>query len=410
MSNVTVPQLAWFEPKPLKLSIPDGWKSEVYNMAGFDRPALSHDEIKATVANPIGMPPLRELAKGKKEVVILFDDTSRTTRVSEVVPFVLEELAAAGIPDSSIRFICAYGLHGALDRLDFVKKLGADVVGRFPVYNHNPFADCEYVGTTSTYKTKVYINAEVMACDLKIAIASVVPHHPAGFGGGGKIILPGVASIESVEWNHKYGFLDVPKGKSGMGVYDGNPMRADINEAAEMAGLNVIFNCIDNSWGETVAVYGGAMKDAYDAAVVDAKKHYLTPKIDDNDIAIVNAFASVKLPTKALPVAYESIKQTGGDIVLIANSPEGPCTHYWGGGFGKIIQARKERAGRAIPEHVKNLIIFTEYPDAKWDMFNEPNRVHVMYKWDDVVTFLQKSYGSDAKVGIYPNADIQYCG
>ena len=248
-----------------------------------------------------------------------------------------------------------------------------------------------------------------MACDLKIAIASVVPHHPAGFGGGGKIILPGVASFESVEWNHKYGFLDVPKKKSGMGVYDGNPMRADINEAAELAGLNVIFNCIDNSWGETVAVHAGAVKPAYDAAVVDAKSHYLTPKIEDNDIAIVNAFASVKLPTKALPLAYQSIKKTGGDIVLIANSPEGPCTHYWGGGFGKIIQAQKERAGHAIPEHVRNLIIFTEYPDAKWNMFNEPNRVHVMYKWDDVVAFLQKSHGSDTKAGVYPNADIQYC-
>jgi len=229
MSVVKVPQLAWHNPKPLELKLPDNWKTEVYNMAGYNRPALTHEEIKAAVCNPIGMRPLREMAKGKKEVVILIDDTSRTTRVAEVVPFVLEELAAAGIPDRRIRFICAFGLHGAMDRLDFVKKLGADVVGRIPAYNHNPFADCVYVGTTSTYKTKVYINAEVMACDLKIAIASVVPHHPAGFGGGGKIILPGVAAYESIEWNHKYGFIDVAAHKTGMGVYDNNPMRADIN-------------------------------------------------------------------------------------------------------------------------------------------------------------------------------------
>ena len=58
---------------------------------------------------------------------------------------------------------------------------------------------------------------------------------------------------------------------------------------------------------------------------------------------------------------------------------------------------------------MKNLIIFTEYPDAKWNMFNEPDRVHVMYTWDEVISFLEKSQGPDAKVGVYPNADIQYC-
>ncbi|GAJ08590.1 unnamed protein product, partial [marine sediment metagenome] len=173
-------------------------------MAGYNRPAMKPDEIKASISNPIGIPPIKELAKGKKEVVIIFDDMTRVTRVAKIAPFVLEELAEAGIPDNRIRFIVALGLHSALWRQHFVKKLGEEVVSRFSVYNHNPFHNCTYVGTTSTYKTRVYANEEVMKCDLKIAIGSVVPHPMSGFGGGGKIILPGVVSFETIDWNHQW--------------------------------------------------------------------------------------------------------------------------------------------------------------------------------------------------------------
>jgi len=91
-------------------------------MAGYNRPALSLDQIRESVTGDlIGTPPLRELAQGKKEAVIIFDDMTRVTRVAEIVPFVLEELAAAGIPDSNIRFVAALGCHGAMNRIDFVE-------------------------------------------------------------------------------------------------------------------------------------------------------------------------------------------------------------------------------------------------------------------------------------------------
>ncbi|HEX9976208.1 MAG TPA: lactate racemase domain-containing protein, partial [Dehalococcoidales bacterium] len=103
-------------------------------MPGYKLPALKPEEIRAAVTNLIDLAPIRELARGKKEVVIIFDDMTRVTRTAEIVPFVLEELALAGIPDNKIRFICALGNHGASTRVDFAKKLGEDVVARFPVY------------------------------------------------------------------------------------------------------------------------------------------------------------------------------------------------------------------------------------------------------------------------------------
>jgi len=412
MNIIKVPQLIWYETKELELPLPDSWQVEVYNMAGYNRPAMKPDEIKASISNPIGIPPIRELAKGKKEVVIITDDTTRGTKVAEIVPFVLEELAEAGIPDSRIRFIIGFGMHGALDRLDFVKKLGEEVVARFPVYNHNPFANCTYVGTTSTFKTKVYVNEEVMGCDLKIAISSVVPHSMSGFGGGGKIILPGVVSFETIDYNHQMAGKTAMEHRgnpiTGTGIFDNNPARVDIDEAATLAGLDVSINCIVNTWGETVSVYAGALEPTYAAAVKEAKTHYLTPKVESKDIVIANAFTDAKLPEKGLPIAYPAVSTEGGDIVLIANSPEGPATHYLAGGFGKIIRAKRHRRS-GIPQHINHLIIYTEYPDANWNRFGESDRTLLLYKWDDVLEFLQKFHGADTKVAVYPNAVIQYC-
>ena len=132
MNTIKLPQLAWHGVKELELNLPESWQVQVCNMAGYNRPHMKPAEIKDAIARPIGMPPLRDYARGKKEVVIIFDDMTRVTRVAEIVPHVLEELAAAGIPDNSIRFIAACGCHGAMTRVDFVKKLGEDVMARFP--------------------------------------------------------------------------------------------------------------------------------------------------------------------------------------------------------------------------------------------------------------------------------------
>ncbi|OGN95222.1 MAG: hypothetical protein A2Y89_02415, partial [Chloroflexi bacterium RBG_13_51_18] len=279
INKFALPQLAWHGTRGMDITLPESWHVEICNMAGYNRPHLKSAGIKNAIAGPVDMAPLRQYARGRKEVVILFDDMARVTRVAEIVPHVLEELAAAGIKDSQIRFICACGCHGALNRADFVKKLGEETLKRFPVYNHNPFANCAYAGTTAG-GTKISINAEVMKCDLKIGIGSIVSHIMAGFGGGSKIVLPGVAAYETVLAMHlprQVGgrFKDTV---SGMGALDDNPRRRDIDEAAEIAGLDMKIDAVVNMWGETVGIFAGAPKAEYAAALAEAKKHYLTPQ------------------------------------------------------------------------------------------------------------------------------------
>ena len=414
MNSIKLSQPVWYKPKELVLPLPDGWQVEVCNMAGYKRSALKPDEIRAAIRNPISIPPIRELAKGKKEVVIIFDDMTRVTQVAEIVPFVLEELAEAGIPDSNIRFIMALGCHGARDRRDFVKKLGEDTLARFPVYNHNAFGNCTYVGTTATFGTKVYVNEEVMKCDLKIAIGSVVPHPESGFGGGGKIILPGVTSFETTMHNHAAAFEKMEKQKKpkiiGMGIFDNNPIRMDIEEAAILSGLDVLINCIVNTRGETVSIFAGALKPAYAAAVEEAKTHYLTPTVEGRDITIANTLAKANESSIGLSIAYRAIKPEGGDTILISNMPEGQVTHYLLGPFGKTNGGPLQPKAR-VPRRVNHLIVYTEYPDlANRAWFGEDSeRVLFLSNWNDVLQSLEKTHGKDAKVAVYPCAEIQYC-
>ena len=410
-NRVTLPQLAWHGVQKLVLTLLESWQVDVCNMAGYNSPKLKPVEVKKSIAGPIGMPPLREYARDKKEVVILFDDMARVTRVAEIVPYVLEELADAGIADRQIKFIAACGCHGVMNRADFAKKLGEDVLKRFPVYNHSPFDNCVYAGTTKR-GTKVLINAEVMKCDLKIGIGSIVPHLMVGFGGGGKIVLPGVAAYETILAFHSSRTQTEPgefkDTVTGMGAYDGNPRRRDINEAAEIAGLDMKIDAVVNGWGETVGIFAGAPKPAYAAALEAAQKHYLTTAAKDKDIVIANTFAKANEAISGLMVAFPSVSRKGGDVVLIANAPEGQMTHYLMGPFGNEIGG-KLRLQMKVPPNVNRLIIFSEYPEiASKNYLEDTDKVVMMHNWVDVLKLLKERHGPGAKVAVYPNADIQY--
>jgi nickel-dependent lactate racemase len=410
MNIVRLPQLTWSGIKEGEFSFPDRWQVAMCNMAGADKKPLKPADIRTALTKPIGTKPLRELAKGKKEVVILFDDMSRTTRTYDIIPHVLLELSEAGIKDQYIRFVCALGCHGSLTRLDFVKKLGEDVLTRFPVYNHNPFGNCVSVGKTQTFQTEVFVNKEVMSCDLKIAIGGIVPHPMSGFGGGGKIILPGVTSFDTTQSNHRSTYRDMftQRGKLGQGIFDENTMRADIEEAAELAGLDFIINVLFNRTGESVGIFTGALKPAYAAAVQASKVHYLTPRVQDKDIAIANSFIKGNEAFIGLSIAYSSVNKNGGDVVLIANEPSGQVVHYLLGPFGENSFGPLHQRS-AIPPHIKKVIVFTEYPDlAERGWFASSDKIMFLHKWRDVMKVLEADYPAAASVAVFPNSEIQY--
>jgi nickel-dependent lactate racemase len=195
-----------------------------------------------------------------------------------------------------------------------------------------------------------------------------------------------------------------------MGVFDNNPARQDADEAAALAGLDVKIDCLVNMWGETTAIFAGALGPAYAAAVDQARAHYRTPRTKDESIVICNTFAKANEGTMiGLDTAFNALNGRSGDVVVIANAPDGQVTHYLMGPFGQT-SAGALRLQVRIPQHVNHVIIYSEYPDlAGRGYVEESDKVLFMNDWSQVVSVLRESHGDKAKVAVYPNAEIQYC-
>ena len=413
--EVVVPQLAWFGDGELKLKFPEEWDVSVQFMKGYSKKSVDEEEIVHALRNPIGTKPLSKLARGKKEVVIIFDDMTRPTKVYEVVPHIINELRRAGIKDDNIRFVCANGSHGVFDREDFVKKLGESVVESYPVFNHNPYANLVYSGRTK-YGTPVEVNAEVMACDFKIAIGCIVPHPYFGYGGGAKIVLPGVASMRSICYNHGDlgGYSTAqnhrkvhPSCELAYGrVNEENVLRLDSEEAASIMGLDMIVNVLVDLRRNSTDVFVGDVIKAQREGVEVAKEHYLTPLLPEADIVVSNAYS--KASEGAIASWPVLTLKEGEDFVLIANAPTGQVTHYVHGRWGTEVFGDLYLAPPNILDKAGRIILFSEYHERQpWLELVPPEKTVKVRTWEEVIEELKNKHKGKAKVAVYPDATIQ---
>jgi len=403
---IKVPQLIWYGNTELELNFPSSWTVSFCPMKGGEREKLTPQEMEKSFLNPVGSKPISEMARGKKEVVILFDDLARPTPVYEIVPLVLQELEKAGISDQQVRFIAALGAHGAHTANDFRKKLGEEVLDRFPVYNHHPFDFCTYLGKTSR-GTPVSINKEVMACDLKIGIGSILPHVFSGFGGGGKILLPGVAHIDSIAYNHGTLVKDNP-GSVGLGKIEGNIPRLDIEEASRMAGLDVKIDALVNLRGEITGLFVGDPILEHREGTRIAKELYATTPAKGMDVVVVNTYAKPNECAIAPFIGIPSLKEQGGDLVIISNEPAGQVVHYLFGEFGRCDEGRL-KLPQLLPAKVKRFIILSPFKDQVGACyFKEVSSILWVKTWEEVLDLLKAEWGNKANVAIYPDGTIQY--
>jgi len=408
---VKVPQFPWYGDTELELELPDSWEVIVPRMAGEKAPKLSDGQIKDALRKPIGTPRLAEMAKGKKDVCIIFDDLTRPTKIDKIVPHVLDELHEGGIKDENIRFIAALGLHGAMKLMDFQKKLGEDIPQKYLVFNHNPYENCTYLGDTSR-GIPVEVNSEFMACDLKISIGSLVPHPSAGFGGGGKMILPGVSSTRSIAANHG-GLCTISETGTmvldGWGRVDDNVQRLDMEEIARMAGLDFSINALVNIDRDTIGLYCGDLVEAQREGVKMGRKVYACEAPSDADIVVANSYAKANEAALVAGLGSKILKESGGDLVVIGNIPEGQICHYLARSFGKTIGGQLYGAHKKLPARVKRMYALGPYIDkAGLDWIGPIDQITILNSWAEILAELKKNHGDKAKAVVVPDGTLQY--
>jgi nickel-dependent lactate racemase len=400
--KITVLTYPWHGDKPLDLVFPDRWDVVESRMAGHTAPKLTEEQIRRRLTHPVGTEGLRELAKGRKECVILVNDLSRPFKAHYVLPLVLDELHRGGITDDHIRFVIAPGNHFALTLDQIVKILGEDIPEKYLVFNHNCYENNVFIGETEQGNS-VNVNKEVMDCDLKISVHGIIPHGRAGFGGGAKIVIPGIASLDTTYYNHNK--LNAGRGK---GRIEGNIARKDMEEATRMIGLDFIVNQIINGSMECCELVCGDPVAAHREGVKIARQHYVTQIVEDVDIAIGNGYPMDDEAYKGFGICLESLR-AGGDVVLLIHCPEGTVGHYLNGRFGTNYGGKlfNPHGKRPTPYAKEKRTIIVAPHHAKMDEgYYGPGSIWVK-SWAEGLEALQSVHGDRARVAIYPTAPIQ---
>jgi nickel-dependent lactate racemase len=348
------------------------------------------------------------MARGKKQAVIVFDDMTRPTPVKEIAPFVLESLHRGGMKKDQVRFLWALGTHGAYDMINARKKLGEEIVENYPVYNHDPFQNVVRVGRTPT-GVELWFNREFMSCDLKIGIGCITPHVHVGFGGGAKIVLPGVAGIESINQFHNQLYRD--PGRAGLGNFENNLMRAECDAAGDAVSLNFKVDCLVNRRGQITNLYAGPFRATHSAGAEEGREHYAVPHAAGYDLAVCNAYAKANESAIALLLSLTLLKPREGTAVLISDAPEGQVPHYvmraWGTDYGGRHYTPRSRG--FLPRLLKKLIVMAPYPDrTSLDLICHVDDAIIVKTWPEAVAILEKDYPDSAKVAVVQDGTMQY--
>jgi nickel-dependent lactate racemase len=315
----------FFKGREISFDLPAGWN--LLAMAEpRDAPGLADvgSAVRDLLANPIGMPPLAEVIQGlpHKKTVIISEDQERPTPVSQILAPLLVELNRLGIPDDEIDVIIGRGTHRHPTAEEVRAKLGQEAVERLRVSVHDPDArDLTYVGTTSQ-GTQVRVNALLVEAALSIGIGTSNPHYFAGYSGGAKLVLPGVAGRETIKQNHVW----IRDARANAGVMEGNPIWEDMLEAARLARLTFKFDVLLNSRQEICRLFGGEVEAQQRAAVEALKEVYGVAVPAQADVTVTSGYpleANLIQSGKAILLA-DTITKPGGTIVLVSACSDGP--------------------------------------------------------------------------------------
>jgi nickel-dependent lactate racemase len=391
-----------------RLDFPAAWEVNVMKMRGHDAPVLTPEQIRQQLDKPVGTRPLREIAAGKKTVVITFDDLTRTTPTYEVTPWVIGELKAAGIADEDIVFLSSFGTHRCMTALEVQKKLGKEIARRFAWVNHDVFSNHKDVGETS-FKNRVKLNNTFMAADLKICLSGIKIHQDAGYGGGAKAVLPGVAGLDSIEYNH-VAILRNIRTAGPVRVFK-NEMRLDMIEAARMAKVDFSVQIMYNSKLRPTHVFSGDIIEAHHAAVRVAAGHYATPTFENADIVVTSGYPQNAQAYHSQRWIGRSVRE-GGTGVLIIQHPLGlDPVHYLNQRLGgrtvaSYFEQTARRRNAPLPKN-SGLIVYSQYMDRQ-QMNTFPRATAFASTWEQVIRLLQERHQGEARVAVYPYGGMQH--
>lgn len=290
--------------------------------------------VEAALRDPLASPPLAELARGKRHVVVVTSDHTRPLPSRITLPPLLAEIRR-GNPAAEIIILVGTGTHRVSNAEELRAKFGAEVVRRERIVCHRGDEPREMAAIGKLPSgVPIELNRLAVETDLLVAEGFIEPHFFAGFSGGPKSILPGVASHRTIRANHSGPNISHPNARTG--VLAGNPIHREIELAADLSRLAFILNVVLGQDGRIVAAFAGDWRAAHAGGVgfsmaharIQAVRTQITVTSNGGYPLDQNLYQAVKGMTTA-----EATTLPGGRIIIVAACVDGPG----GDGFAALL-------------------------------------------------------------------------
>ena len=309
----------------LNITLPDSLRVSVVNPSKGEPLADPAGAVEQALRHPIGAPALSEVARGRREAVVVISDKTRPVPNGIVLPPVLRTLEVAGIARERIEILVATGLHRANSREELIEMTSAEIVERYRIRNHAARNADEHVHLGRTGRgTEIWLDRGFVAADLKIVTGLIEPHLMAGYSGGRKAVAPGLAGVETMKSAHGAAMLE---DNVGPGIVAGNPFHEDLMEIARRARVDFMVDVSIDRTRRLTGVFAGDITQAHEAGMQAVEHEVRVDLPAAADVVITSAggypldqtfYQSIKGLTGALNVV-----RRGGTIILAAALAEG---------------------------------------------------------------------------------------
>ena len=326
---------------PVPLVLPPSWT--ILTVAAFQEHRVRETAVtlaKRAMRQPIGAPPLENQLFPGDKVSIIVEDLTRASPKKIILKMLLESLSAMGIRRKDISIVIALGTHRPLSASDLEKAFGRETVTTYAFYNHDCRAeDLVAVGQLASGIT-VKINKRVAEADYRIGIGSIFPHPLNGFGGGGKILFPGVADFDSIYRHHlQHSF----RGGAFLGNIEGNAFYEEVTAMARAGRLDFIINSVLDHNDRLHEVVCGNPVHAHRTGADICRRIISQPFNGLSDVTIISAFPYAEGPQIMKPLAPANMITRPGGCVILAADCRSPLPGCY---FEACEQFRAEHAGR----------------------------------------------------------------
>ncbi len=282
-------------------------------------------KIRWALDHPVGSPPLVAMAEGLSDAVIVINDATRPAPSSFMLEALLEDLGNAGVPEDQVTVVIACGNHRPSTPGEIRQMVGNDMIRRLRIVNHDARnrENLIRVGETET-GLPVWVNKTVAGASLKILTGLITPHHSAGYSGGRKSLLPGVAGLDTLKRHHSFPFRPF---KPAYGWMRGNPFHEEAVRIARTVGIDFILNAVQDSAGVFFRVVAGELEAAHEKGIELGTPYWELVLPHRYDVVIASPGGhprdiDLHQAQKAVSTA-ETVIAPGGIIVLLAECGDG---------------------------------------------------------------------------------------